>query len=93
MHATIMCSHKCLFVIGSHHPGNPVPTEAAANENTIPGANTRKTRGVFRLVGCGGERERDPFVKRRDSWGNTHSPGKPVHRSCKLRPCRVAADP
>ena len=50
MHATIMCSHKCLFVIGSHHPGKPVPTEAAANENTIPGANASTTRGNFRLV-------------------------------------------
>jgi hypothetical protein len=45
MLATIMCKRKCLFVIGSHHPGNPVATVATANENTIPGANAAKTRG------------------------------------------------
>jgi len=35
--ATIMWRRRCFWVIGSHHPGNPVATVATASENTIPG--------------------------------------------------------
>lgn len=61
MHETIICSRKCLFVIGSHHPGNPVATVATANENTIP-----KSRGhiaVFKLVRCSGQHKSLPIAK------------------------------